>query len=262
MRYDIKPVPGSEFKDLDLKRLQNYFSQIRRQYIPELDDVESWLNLLINTDCMVESYGRPIPTVGGVLLFGYSPNKYMPQAGISAFAYPGNEKDYASRERTQIRGPLVPLLNATGEVIEAGIIEQAIDFVRRNISSEAWIEENGVRYERWDYPLEAVRESVINAIVHRDYSISVMDIELSIYNNRLEVISPGRLPNTVTVPKMKAGYRATRNELIKEVLRDYRFIEASGLGVPRKIVKGMLDHNGKEPDLIEEEDRFLVRLWK
>ena len=89
-----------------------------------------------------------------------------------------------------------------------------------------------------------------------------MDIEISIFNDRLEVISPGRLPNTVTVEKIKAGYRATRNELIKEVLRDYRFIEASGLGVPRKIIRGMLEHNGKYPDLIEEENRFIVRLWK
>jgi ATP-dependent DNA helicase RecG len=64
------------------------------------------------------------------------------------------------------------------------------------------------------------------------------------------------------VEKIKAGYRATRNELIKEVLRDYRFIEASGLGVPRKIIRGMLEHNGKYPDLIEEENRFIVRLWK
>jgi ATP-dependent DNA helicase RecG len=78
----------------------------------------------------------------------------------------------------------------------------------------------------------------------------------------LEITSPGRLPNTVTVEKMKSGYRATRNELIKEVLRDYRFIEATGLGVPRKIVRGMRDHNGTEPDLVEEESRFIVRLWK
>ncbi len=61
---------------------------------------------------------------------------------------------------------------------------------------------------------------------------------------------------------IKQGYRATRNELIKEVLRDYRFIEATGLGVPRKIVRGMLEHNGTEPDLVEAEDRFTVRLWK
>lgn len=61
---------------------------------------------------------------------------------------------------------------------------------------------------------------------------------------------------------MRAGYRATRNKLIKEILRDYRYIEATGLGVPRKIVRGMLEHNGTEPDLVEEDDRFLVRLWK
>jgi len=94
------------------------------------------------------------------------------------------------------------------------------------------------------------------------YTISVVDVELSIYGDRLEIISPGRLPNTVTVEKIKSGYRASRNELIKEVLRDYRYIEAPGLGVPRKIIKGMREHNDTEPDLIEEEDRFIVRLWK
>ena len=77
-----------------------------------------------------------------------------------------------------------------------------------------------------------------------------------------ETVSPGRLPNTVTVAKMRAGCRATRNELVKEVLRDYRYVEATGLGVPRKIVRGMHEHNGTEPDLIEEDDRFTVRLWK
>ena len=61
---------------------------------------------------------------------------------------------------------------------------------------------------------------------------------------------------------MRAGYRASRNELIKEVLRDYRYIEATGLGVPRKIIAGMRAHNGTEPDLVEKESRFIVRLWK
>ena len=78
----------------------------------------------------------------------------------------------------------------------------------------------------------------------------------------MEVVSPGRLPNTVTAEKIRAGARAARNELVKEMLRDYRYIEATGLGVPRKIVRGMREHNGTEPDLIEEEERFTVRLWK
>jgi ATP-dependent DNA helicase RecG len=149
-----------------------------------------------------------------------------------------------------------------GNAVEAGVIEQALDFVRRNIEVAAWIEDGGRRLERWDYPLEAVREALVNAIAHRDYTIAVIDIDLSIYADRIEIISPGRLPNTVTVEKMRAGYRATRSELIKEVLRDYRYIEATGLGVPRKIIEGMRAHNGTDPELIEEDDRFLVRLWK
>ena len=85
------------------------------------------------------------------------------------------------------------------------------------------------------------------------------DIELSLYADRLEIVSPGRLPNTVTVEKMRTGCRASRNELTRDVLRDYRYIEASGLGVPRKIVAGMRAHNGTDPDLIEEDYSFTVR---
>ncbi len=111
-------------------------------------------------------------------------------------------------------------------------------------------------------PIEAARECVVNAVAHRDYTISVSDIELSLYSDRLEVISPGRLPNTVTVEKMKQGYRAARNELIKEILRDYGYVEHRGMGVRYRIIQAMREHNGAEPDLIEEENRFIVRLWK
>ncbi len=280
LHYDRKPVPGSSFADLDQRRLVNYFRDFRRQACPDDADHAGWIRLLVNTELMAEDRGRPIASAGGLLLFGVRPSKYLPQSGISAGAYPGPEKDYAAKARTVIRGSAVSLFPAPdggdgqpyprvpgtfsepGEAVEAGVIEQALDFVRRNTTVSAWIEDGGRRQERWDYPLEAVREAVVNALAHRDYTITVTDIELSIYADRLEVISPGRLPNTVTVEKMRAGYRASRNELIKEVLRDYRYIEATGLGVPRKIVQGMQAHNGTEPDLIEEEQRFIVRLWK
>lgn len=264
LRYDVKPVPGTTLDDLDLRRLTNYFRDIRQQDCPRREEKAAWEKLLLNTELMVEDRHKTMATVGGLLLFGMNPSRFLPQSAITAVAYPGPQKDYATIERAVLRGPIVALRSAGGdELLEAGLIEQAIDFVRRNTATESEIDEHGERRDRWkDYPLEAIREAVINAIVHRDYSISVTDIELSIYSDRLEVISPGRLPNTVTVEKMRLGYRATRNELIKEVLRDYRYIEASGLGVPRKIVQGMLQHNGIEPDLIEEEDRFIVRLRK
>lgn len=260
-RYDIKPVPGSSLKDLDMNRLINYFRDIREQDCPEQEETEQWMTLLINTEIMVESRGKAIPTVGGILLFGKNPNRYLPQAGISAVAYKGQEKDYNTNERDVIKGPVVALFNKDEEIVDTGLVERAIDFVRRNTGSKSYLVE-GRRIDRPDYPEEVIRETIVNAIAHRDYTISGTDVELSIYGDRLEVISPGRLPNTVTVERMKAGCRVTRNELIKEVLRDYHYVEATGLGVPRKIIAGMLKHNGTEPDLIEEEYSFMVRLWR
>lgn len=261
LRYDIKPVPGSSLKDLDINRLMNYFRDIRRQDCPKQEETEQWETLLINTEIMVESRGKAIPTVGGILLFGKNPNRYLPQAGISACAYRRKEKDYEAVEREIIRGPIVARLIGEKEIVDTGLVERAIEFVRRNTGSSSYLVE-GRRIDRPDYPEEVIREAIVNAIAHRDYTISGTDIELSIYSDRLEVISPGRLPNTVTIERMKAGCRVTRNELIKEVLRDYHYIEATGLGVPRKIIAGMLRHNGTEPDLIEEEYSFMVRLWR
>ena len=171
---------------------------------------------------------------------------------VSLFTLPNADRPYP---------PLPETFSTSGEEVESGVVEQAMDFVKRAIDIEAWLE-GARRVERWDYPLPAIRESVVNAVVHRDYTIIGTDIELSIYVDRIEVVSPGRLPNSVTVEKMRDGCRAARNELLKETMRDYRYIEANGLGVPRRIVRGMQEHNGTNPDLIEEEHRFTVRLWK
>jgi len=261
LRYDIKPAPGSSLKDLDMNRLINYFRDIRGQDCPEQEETEQWETLLINTEIMVESRDKAIPTVGGILLFGKNPNRYLPQAGISAVAYPSTKKDYEAVERETIRGPIVAKFTREEDIVDTGLVERAIQFVRRNTDSSAYLVE-GRRIDRPDYPEEVIRETIVNAIAHRDYTISGTDVELSIYTDRLEVISPGRLPNTVTIERMKAGCRVTRNELIKEVLRDYHYVEATGLGVHRKIIPGMLKHNGTEPDLIEEEYSFTVRLWR
>ena len=66
----------------------------------------------------------------------------------------------------------------------------------------------------------------------------------------------------MTPERMRAGCRSARNELLKDVMRDYGYLEHMGMGVPRKIVRGMRELNGTEPDLIEDGERFTVRLWK
>jgi ATP-dependent DNA helicase RecG len=261
VHYDLRPVPGSTIDDLDSNRYQNYFKKILRQRIPEPDNTPAWTRILLNTDILVEDRGKLIPTVAGMLLFGIRPNRYLPQTGITATAFKGVVKDYDTFDEEVIRGPALPLVESKRKILEPGVIDRAIDFVSRNMGHVAWLE-GARRIRQKAYPIEAVREAIVNAVAHRDYSIAVTDIEVSMYSDRLEIISPGRLPNTVSIEKMKQGYRAARNELIKEILRDYGYVEGRGMGVRTRIIAGMRAHNGTEPDLIEEETRFIVRLWK
>ena len=135
-----------------------------------------------------------------------------------------------------------------------------MQFIRRNTVVEVGLADGARRDERWTYPEAAVREALVNALIHRDYLLFSTDIELSLYSDRLEIISPGRLPNGITPERMRAGCRASRNQLIKDVMRDYGYLEHMGMGVPRKIVQGMLEHNGTVPELYEQDERFTVIL--
>jgi ATP-dependent DNA helicase RecG len=264
IRAELRPVSGASPDHLDRRRLRNYFGDTRQQDVPaeakEKGDKEkeeqAWRSLLVNTEIMTEEG----VTVGGMLLFGKTPNRFLPHAGIDAVAYSGTEQDYDAQERTAIRGPMTPLLNKDGEVVENGLVEQALDFVQRNTRVAVELE-GGRRVERPVYPRGALREAIVNALIHRDYLLTSTDIELAIYSDRLEIVSPGRLPNGITPARMRAGTRAARNQVLKDVMRDYRYLEHMGMGIPRKIVKGMMEHNGTEPDLIEQDERFVVRLY-
>ena len=256
-RADLRPVSGSKIDDLDRRRLKDYFERVRQQDVPADDDGAGWRTLLVNTEVMVEEG----VSLSGMLLFGSAPNRFLPQAGIDAAAFPGTEKDYAAKERRALRGPMTPLMNQDGTVLESGLVDQALEFVQRNTAVTAALESGARRVERPVYPVEAVREAVVNALIHRDYLLANTDVELAIYRDRLEIVSPGRLPNGITPQRIRAGTRAARNQLLKDVMRDYGYLEHMGMGVPRKIVRGMREHNGTDPDLVEVDERFIVRLF-
>ena len=262
VRYEEKPVPGTGLESLDIGRIENYFRDVLKRSMPDRTDVESWRRLLLNSDLLIGTGGGDNASVVGLLLFGENPNRRLPQAGVTATAFPGTEKDYNTVDEEQIRGPLTPIFSTLGDVIETGVIDRTVDFVKRNMGSVAWID--GARRQRKSaFPLDTVREAVVNAVVHRDYAREGTDVEVSLYEDRLEVISPGRLPNSVTVEKMREGVvRVARNQLLKEILRDYRYIDPQERGVRNRIIESMRQHNGTEPDLEEQDDRFVVRLWK
>ena len=255
VRAELRPVSGATLANLDRRRLRNYFGDIRQQDVPADEDTEAWQSLLINTEVMTEEG----VTVGGMLLFGTTPNRFLPHAGIDAVAYPGREQDYDAQERTALRGPMTPLLSEGGDIVENGLVEQALDFVQRN--TRVVVEAKGARrVERPVYPRDALREGIVNALIHRDYLLTSTDVKLAVHSDRLEIVSPGRLPNGITPDRMRFGTRAARNQLLKDVMRDYRYLEHMGMGIPRKIVRGMKEHNGTEPDLVELDERFIVRL--
>ena len=255
IRAELRPVSGATLVDLDRRRLRNYFGDIRQQDVPADVNEDAWQSLLINTEIMTEEG----VTVGGMMLFGKMPNRFLPHAGIDAVAYSGAEQEYAAQERTALRGPMTPLLSKEDTIVENSLVEQALDFVQRN-TRVAIKAEGGRRVERPTYPQDALREGIVNALIHRDYLLTNTDIELAVYSNRLEIVSPGRLPNGITPDRMRAGTRAARNQMLKDVMRDYRYLEHMGMGIPRKIVRGMREHNGTDPDLIEKDERFIVRL--
>ena len=91
--------------------------------MPIDEDEEAWQSLLVNTEIMTEEG----VTVGGMLLFGKAPNHFLPHAGIDAVAYPGSEQDYDVQERTALRGAMTPLLNERGDIVENGLVEQALN---------------------------------------------------------------------------------------------------------------------------------------
>jgi ATP-dependent DNA helicase RecG len=256
IRAELRPVAGASLTDLDRRRLRDYFVRIRQQDVPDGDE-EAWRVLLMNTEIMTDEG----VTVSGVLLFGITPNRFLPQAGIDAAAFAGKEKDYAARERLTLRGPMTPLRSADNMLVENGLVEQAIDFVRRNTPVTATLVDDSTRVETPTFPPEVLREGIVNALIHRDYLLSSTDIELTIYSDRLEIVSPGRLPNGITPDRMRAGCRAARNQLLKDVMRDYGYLEHMGMGVPRKIISGMRRHNGTMPELIEEHECFTLRLF-
>ncbi len=260
LHYGLKPVPGADLEALDLRRLRDYLTRVLGGDAPAMNDPLGWETLLDNLELMTESAGAHVATINGLLLFGLAPKRYLPQSGVRAICFPGVESDYAVRADEDLRGPMVPLGAADGSVVEVGLVDQAWDFVRRNTAPAVRFE-GARRIDSWEYPESVLREALVNALVHRDYTIAGTDIMLAIYADRLEIQSPGRPPNTVTVERMKAGVRYARNQTLVNVMRDYGYVEARGMGVRNRIVPGMRTHNGTETDLIAEEHRFTVRLW-
>ncbi|MHB1459818.1 MAG: RNA-binding domain-containing protein [Armatimonadota bacterium] len=266
MHVELLPVPGARFEQLDLDRIQYYLQYIVKDpEIPETQD--EWVQRLCGMGLMADDgLGNRVCSVAGLVCFGIAPRKFMKQAGIHIMAFDGPDKDCRAVFDEVVDGPLVARWKAmpTGsrEMVDYGLIEKMTALLTPLISEEpSTIDEFMQRHRRWLYPWDAVREVVVYALAHRDWSRNV-DIEICLYSDRMEVISAGRLQNSMTVDKMIAGQRSPRNPSIVEIMRDYSYVDARGMGIRTKVIPQMRAQNGFDPEFIATDDYLKTVLRK
>ncbi|MBU2511426.1 putative DNA binding domain-containing protein [bacterium] len=258
LHSEVMPVPGTSFDSLDLVRLENYIRDILKDPDPPLDEA-AWKNRLEGLGLMVTTREQTcLCTIAGLVLFGVNPRRCLRQSGLRLMAFRGSDKEYQALMDRVIDGPMVGRwkINKEGrQLIDEGLIEKCVNSLEPFITTEsATIDRSFRREKSWNYPLDAVRETMINALAHRDWTRFV-DIEMTVYENRLEVISPGALQNSMTIEKMKAGQRSTRNQIIVEVLKDYGYVDARGMGIRTKVIP-LMKAAGKEL-IFEATDDYL-----
>jgi len=261
---EIMPVNRTSIASLDQARLENYLRDILRD--PEVpEEKEGWITRLQALGFMTNGVAdEPVCTIAGLVLFGIRPRQTLKQSGIRLMFFDSTDKAYQAQLDRIIDAPLVGRFQVgkTGKsLIDAGLIEKTLEAMEPFVTLEPnTIDENFRREKIWIYPYEALRELLINALAHRDWSRFV-DVEMAGYRDRLEIISPGALPNAMTVEKMLAGQRSARNHIIVEVLRDYGYVEARGMGVRTKVIPA-LKAGGAQSHFDATEDYLKVLVGK
>jgi ATP-dependent DNA helicase RecG len=266
LHAEMLPVSGSTLGDLSRERLTDYLTAIvGDREVPATD--ERWGDRLCGLGFMAEQQnGPPVCTIAGLVLFGHTPRRLLRQSGIRWIAYEGEDKAYKALDDRVIDGPLVALWRtASGSVLEVaenGLIERFVDAIRPFVSEETALVGDSMRRERrWHYPIDALREAIVDALAHRDWT-RYEEIEVTCYADCLEVLSPGALLNSMTVEKMIAGQRSPRNPLVVGVLRDYGYVDARGMGMRNKIIPLLREYNGVEPEFHATEDYLKLVMRK
>lgn len=260
LHVEVLPVAGSSFRSLDLNRMEYYLRDIMHDpSIPGTD--EEWIERLLGLGLMAEDgFGNRVCSIAGLLCFGIAPRRFLGQAGIRLMVFEGLDKEYRAVFDTVLDGPLVGRLETAeaGQTILAdeGIIEKFSSAIMPFVTEESGtVDQNMRRDVSWIYPWMALREAIINALAHRDWTRTV-DIEVACYADRLEIVSPGKLQNSMTVSKMIAGQRSPRNTLVVEILRDYGYVDSRGMGVRTKIIPLMRQYNHVDP-IFEATDDYV-----
>jgi predicted HTH transcriptional regulator len=246
IRFDEQPVMNASINDIN----KNLWERFKTPLSP-VDGHEFLEKLKLIS---IDEDGHPCPTISGILMCCESPEKFIASAYIQAVCYNGKDRVSGQLDAIDITGPLD---------IQ---IKEACKFIKRNMKTRA-IKDPG-RIERPQYSTNAFFEAVVNAVVHRDYSIYGSKIRLRIFSDRLELYSPGSIPNTMTVESLPLR-QSSRNELLSSLLarcpmnfdaensKRMFIMDKRGEGVPI-IISESLALSGKKPEYVLIDDTELL----
>lgn len=212
LSFDEQPLRELSSQDLELKKAKIIFRQAGRT----LDEKK-----LRSLGILVKAGNKVVPSIGGLILFGKQDvrQRLLPDAKVSCARFRGDDK-------TEI----VDRYEVEGSILDA--VDEVPKFIMRNTRLSAEIHSIR-RKDISEYPPIAIREALINALVHCDYSITGSRIQIAIFNNRLEVQNPGMLPFGFTLEDLKSGVSRVRNRVIVRVFNELNLMEEWGSGYKR-----------------------------
>ena len=215
--FEDKPVPEADIEDIDLAFVEKYIAQIgysktAMEYLRE------------NKGFIKEKNGKVQISSAAILLFGKNPQLYFPRARVRFIRYEGTEE----RVGTQ--------MNVIKDVIFEGnilkMITDAVAYLDTQIKEKTYLGEDGLFVTEEEYPKFVRQEIIVNAVTHRDYSIRGTDIQIKMFDDRIVVESPGKLPGLVKTDNIRHTH-FSRNPKIAEFLKVYSFVKEYGEGVDR-----------------------------
>lgn len=244
--FEAEALPGATRADLDDEMIAEYVEkrqQRQRRVFEETPD-----ELLQEIGALTRD-GRP--THSGLLLFGRNPQQFVPHAGLVFVKFPGTTPGgegglagYGRRE--EFNGPLARVIEGAWQVVWS---EMAVGAVVTGLE----------RQEITEYPAFAVREALVNAVCHRDYRLKGRRIEIRMYSDRLEVISPGGLPGYITIDNIVEEH-FSRNPRLVNGLFQWGYIEELGLGIDR-MIEDMVNAGHPPPKFKAQPYAFTVTLY-
>ena len=223
IRDDIREAQGARRSFFNEEKLAQFFQAVKkdRKHLAQHVSDEEILELM-----GITVNGQP--TLAGELCFSKYPQGAFPQLCVTAVALPGTQMGEPGLQGERF----IDNERITGTIDE--MVDEAVDFVNRNSRHSTIIDAKGRRADRDEYPLKAVREAVLNALVHRDYSIHSenVPVRLELYRDRLEIISSGGLYGKLTIDSLGKVRPDTRNSALANILELMRITENRYSGIP------------------------------